>query len=450
MVTVGYLAVVVLGLLLRQSLINLVIITLPFYNYVSVAGSPALNFSPAFVVMLIALGSSQFWRVFRRTIKENRWAKWVLVWIGAFALTLFLSLVVNRTQVTFANVLDVSKVILGVLFALWAFVEFLGMSGQVKFEKIQVWAITSTVISTVGTLSYAFRGITKSRVVDSYLYSYRLQGPFFDPNLFSTYLVVSIGIAIIGLTVTKNNTIPILVISIVTSSIALAASRAATIALFAFIAVGFLLSVIARRWRTRWLVIGATMLVVFFATVPLMNTLFTSFGPLFSNSQSGNGIESVNPSGIATPAADSLASATVTVPQRNLPSGDVSDVRFDLWLTGLNMWRTNPIFGVGYGEFLDRSVEFGSRQGILAHNTFVTFIAETGLLGLSLVVLPILIAVVMLIRRPGFIATVTAATLAGLLVMMNTLNLQNSNFVWVFFGGVAAWLMSAKTVKSKI
>lgn len=446
MVTAGYLAVVGLGLLLRQSLNNLVIITLPFYNYVSVWGTPTLNFSPAFLVVLIALMSPQFWRVFRTSIQENRWAKWVLAWIGAFALTLFLSLIFNSTQVTVTNVLEVSKVMLGVLFAFWAFVEFFGMSARVRFEKIQVWATAATIIAAVGSSSYFLRDITQFRAVGSYLYSYRLQGPFFDPNLFSVYLLVSMGLGIIGLMVMKSKIAPILVTAILTSAIALAASRAATFAVLAFVAVGITLAIISRKWRIRWAQIGVTIVIVFFAALPVLNMALTGLGSVFTNSLGSSEISSVTPSEFPG-AVEASSSATLTIPQRNLPSGDVHDVRFDLWLTGLDMWRTSPIFGVGYGEYLDRSVEFGSHKGILAHNTFVTFIAETGLLGLSLVLVPILLAVIALLRRRVFISTVVLATLAGLLVMMNTLNLQNSNFVWVFFGGLASWAMSGKASK---
>ncbi len=48
--------------------------------------------------------------------------------------------------------------------------------------------------------------------------------------------------------------------------------------------------------------------------------------------------------------------------------------RIDAWSDGLNMLKFKPVFGVGYGNFLDH-------HEITAHNSFVLCFAELGLLG---------------------------------------------------------------------
>lgn len=48
--------------------------------------------------------------------------------------------------------------------------------------------------------------------------------------------------------------------------------------------------------------------------------------------------------------------------------------RIDAWAEGLNMLRSRPIFGVGYGQFTDHNP-------LTAHNSFVLCFAETGLVG---------------------------------------------------------------------
>lgn len=48
--------------------------------------------------------------------------------------------------------------------------------------------------------------------------------------------------------------------------------------------------------------------------------------------------------------------------------------RIEAWSTGLNLLRSKPLFGVGYGNFLDH-------HELTAHNSFVLCFAELGLIG---------------------------------------------------------------------
>jgi O-antigen ligase len=50
--------------------------------------------------------------------------------------------------------------------------------------------------------------------------------------------------------------------------------------------------------------------------------------------------------------------------------------RIDLWGSGLHMFRTSPLWGVGFGKFADFAP-------LTAHNSFVLCLAEVGLLGYS-------------------------------------------------------------------
>lgn len=50
--------------------------------------------------------------------------------------------------------------------------------------------------------------------------------------------------------------------------------------------------------------------------------------------------------------------------------------RLDLWGEGLNMLRTHPLLGVGYGGFLDATPDY-----MTAHNSFVLCFSELGLVG---------------------------------------------------------------------
>jgi putative inorganic carbon (HCO3(-)) transporter len=51
--------------------------------------------------------------------------------------------------------------------------------------------------------------------------------------------------------------------------------------------------------------------------------------------------------------------------------------RIEVWSVGLEMFRAHPLFGVGYGNFVENSAEYG----LTAHNSFVLCLAELGLIG---------------------------------------------------------------------
>ena len=50
------------------------------------------------------------------------------------------------------------------------------------------------------------------------------------------------------------------------------------------------------------------------------------------------------------------------------------------------IWLTSPIFGVGFGRYVFASGEFGVRGGV-AHNWYMTVLAEQGVVGIALWVL---------------------------------------------------------------
>ena len=68
---------------------------------------------------------------------------------------------------------------------------------------------------------------------------------------------------------------------------------------------------------------------------------------------------------------------SVLAPSRFSGGGGMSGRdRSELWGDGLNMFKSNPLFGVGYGQFQ----EVTSRAQI-AHNSFINTLAEGGLVG---------------------------------------------------------------------
>jgi O-antigen ligase len=83
--------------------------------------------------------------------------------------------------------------------------------------------------------------------------------------------------------------------------------------------------------------------------------------------------------------------------------GDQASTRIHLmvWKEGLNLVAAHPISGIGLGTFwstIERQNLFGSNRGLLAHNTYLEYAAELGILGL-LVYLGILISTYRLLER---------------------------------------------------
>ncbi len=56
-----------------------------------------------------------------------------------------------------------------------------------------------------------------------------------------------------------------------------------------------------------------------------------------------------------------------------------AQTRFDSWSAGFKMIREHPITGVGPGNFLRVYSDFASTRPFVAHNTFIQFAADTGI-----------------------------------------------------------------------
>src|SRR5690606_14124719 len=62
--------------------------------------------------------------------------------------------------------------------------------------------------------------------------------------------------------------------------------------------------------------------------------------------------------------------------------GDGTSDRFFLWGSAINMWLANPFIGVGIRQLIPYSTEmFGFTFSSIPHNTYLSFLSETGILG---------------------------------------------------------------------
>lgn len=76
----------------------------------------------------------------------------------------------------------------------------------------------------------------------------------------------------------------------------------------------------------------------------------------------------------------------VNLSNKTIDYGDINSLstnRLDLWKTAISDFISNPLFGVGWGNFI-------YRNGINAHNTYLQFLCEGGVIGFVLLMFPII------------------------------------------------------------
>jgi hypothetical protein len=134
-------------------------------------------------------------------------------------------------------------------------------------------------------------------------------------------------------------------------------------------------------------------------------------------------------------------------------SGENADVstqmRYEAWSTGLDMFHRSPVFGVGPRMF-------GEHHFLTAHNSFVLTLAEMGMPGMFLFVCVLYLSMKSLIvgirtlaNEPGTQAAqvwgmTLLASMAGIVFQINTLSFAYHSVLWIFFGLCGAWCSAVR------
>jgi hypothetical protein len=126
-----------------------------------------------------------------------------------------------------------------------------------------------------------------------------------------------------------------------------------------------------------------------------------------------------------------------------------TEMRYEAWATGLEMFKHSPIFGVG-------ARLFGSHHFLTAHNTFVLTLAELGFPGMVMFVAIVYLSFKTLIvglRELRDVPEASAATtwgmallasMAGVVFQINTLSFAYHSVLWIMFGFVGAWYSAVR------
>jgi hypothetical protein len=135
---------------------------------------------------------------------------------------------------------------------------------------------------------------------------------------------------------------------------------------------------------------------------------------------------------------------------RSGESADVStQMRYEAWGTGLQMFKHNPLFGVGARNFTEHHF-------LTAHNTYVLSFSELGFPGMVFFVAIVYLSIKVLLVGlrelrdvPGAEVASTwgmslFASMAGVLFQINTLSFLYHPVLWIFFGLVGAWASAVR------
>lgn len=270
------------------------------------------------------------------------------------------------------------------------------------FRFLTVWAFTAAVVGALGTVGAIL--FAQGRPTDLTM-DFRATGTFEDPNAFATYLIMSIPLTLLARHVTGKSLLSWHQVPILAGIVA-SFSRGALVGLAAVLVV---LCVFAFRDPA----LRALRIVAILAVGAA--ALFILDGAVSSVFEGSRGV-----------------------------SFD-EDVRFRLWAAAIDVWLHAPIVGVGLGQFIVSSEDLlGSAGGVLAHNTYLSVLAEAGIVGSALYAAVPALAVIGLLRRGDTIARLLLSSGVGIAVMAVSLNLQNFRPIWLFIALAVAWTVTPR------
>lgn len=383
---------------LRPGLAECVVVLAPVMFYSLGAGA---NVSAAYVLLPVFVVAVYLAPV--RSAASIRATPDVLM--GVLLATMVLSATFASLRDSLADpvgvVSTISKVVISAVVFICMYRWYVNASASARSRMTSAWAWTATAIAVLSTLA-ALHALPVNPIIRSEE-GVRTSGTFDDPNLFGTYLIVSIPFIL-----TQRRTLPVWVKTVqllaLTVAVVSTGSRGTLLALGVMLAVAVFLPG-HRTGPARFL---AFLLAVVGIYLVVSQPQWISELP---------GVARVQESAQEASAYQRLA----------------------LWQEASAAWQSSPIVGIGPGQF-------SGSGGHVTHNTFLNFLAEDGILGaLAFLTIPAVIAT----RLWGHLRTDRVARwaflgLVGLVVEMFTLNLENVPFLWMF-AGVALGIATAPT-----
>jgi O-antigen ligase len=128
-----------------------------------------------------------------------------------------------------------------------------------------------------------------------------------------------------------------------------------------------------------------------------------------------------------------------------------------IWSAGVDLFREHPLIGVGAGSFgtatqraLPASIARDNPFLPAAHNTFLSILAEEGLLGFALLLLLLFSLVLPVLRLPAIERSLWLVVLATWATGVFTLTWEDRKPTWFLFGVIASWTALRSLPRKKI
>lgn len=130
--------------------------------------------------------------------------------------------------------------------------------------------------------------------------------------------------------------------------------------------------------------------------------------------------------------------------------GDNSSARIENWQIAWGAFRENPLVGIGYGQYPEyMAVVMPRRFGIFAHNTYMTTLAQMGVLGLAVLVTFVALVIrdgwILINRRHVVVVAPIVAVIVGTFVQGLVADVDNFRSLWIAIGALAAFYAAERT-----
>lgn len=145
-----------------------------------------------------------------------------------------------------------------------------------------------------------------------------------------------------------------------------------------------------------------------------------------------------------------LATPVLMLGGRSDAAAELStEMRYEAWASGLDMWHHSPVYGIGARLFTDHHY-------LTAHNSYVLSLAELGIVGLFLFLAllylcmkTLLVGLRELRHVPGTDVAqcwgmALLAAMAGIAFQISTLSFTYHPVLWLFFGLIGAWYSAVR------
>lgn len=397
--SVGLVCALVVAVLMRLSIFEMIIITIPTSVYFGGAGS-TLNTSVSDIVLVVALFQictstqlQQTWRDIRHKVLP------VPVCIMLMIATMTLPILMwPRPEFSFQNyALDAMKLVIIALYFVVVAIYTVHALRKKDFRFIYVWVAVAVLESILGIAGAMAANNGHSNI---FAFSYRAIGTFSDPNSFAAYLVSSICLVWLAYWLSEKWSVLLCAIPIA-FGVLFSGSRGGLAVLGLVFLGAALMSLFIPRFRNALVAFVVLGCVGFYA----------AYDRLLDNQAVERSFSDVD-----------------------------TDSRWVLTEIAIQMWRDSPVIGSGLGQFRFLSDTYlAGESGTLTHNTYLSILAEGGLVAIAIFLFILIYVLVALFKTKGsgkfpIIMGITAVAASAM-----TLNLQNFRPLWALLGLGLGW-----------